>query len=150
MSRNNFQIDGADTSKEFFKLFVSKANDIGYKKVHEALAQDACLGNFEFASYAKDFSIIDDQCNKAVIVKYNNNSKLIDDLCYAGINKNLMRKLQRYIVNIPDNKFRDIQSKGLIKEIQNGFFVQDATSFYNEEVGLNIFDDNYGIDIGQI
>jgi CRISPR-associated endonuclease/helicase Cas3 len=150
MSRASFQIDTADISKEFFKLFVSKANEIGYRKLNEALIQDACLGKFQFSSYAKDFNLIDDKYNKAVIIKYNNNNGLIDKLRYAGIDKNLMRELQRYIVNIPDIKFRDMQSNGLIEEVQCGIFIQDADGFYDEEVGLNIFDDKYGLEIGQI
>lgn len=149
MCQANFQINSADISKEFFKLFVSKANELGYKKLNEALVQDACSCKFQFSTYAKNFNLIDDKYNKAVIVKYNN-SDLIDKLRYVGINKNLMRKLQRYIVNIPDTKFRNIQSNGLIEEVRDGIFVQDADGFYDEEIGLNIFDDKYGLEIGQI
>jgi CRISPR-associated endonuclease/helicase Cas3 len=145
-----FDINDEETYKKFFKSVINRANSTGEKELKENLSNDAYKGNFQFATYKDLFNIIDDKCNKPVIVKYGKSSELIKNLRYGGISKNLMRKLQRYTVNLPQNKFEEIKVKGLIEEIQDGIFVQDADSFYNDDIGLDVFSDNYGIDVGQI
>jgi CRISPR-associated endonuclease/helicase Cas3 len=150
MRCDDFVIDSAEISKKFFEYLIVRANSTGDKEYKKDLVDEAAQDNFEFSSYSDKFNIIDDKCSKPIIVKYDKSEELISTLRYAGISKDLMRKLQRYTVNIPPNKFKEIQSKGLIEEIQEGIFAQDAKDFYSEDVGLNVFDDKYGITIEQI
>ncbi|MDR3071087.1 MAG: CRISPR-associated helicase Cas3' [Endomicrobium sp.] len=147
MYDDNFNIGSSETSKKFFELLISKVNSVGDDELKEQLINDAEHGHFQFASYAKKFNIIDDKCNKTIIVSYDDKSKnLLKTLKYAGISKNLMRSLQRYTVNIPSRMFDEIRAKGLLEEIQDGIFAQDTTSFYKDDVGLAIYDENYGLD----
>jgi CRISPR-associated endonuclease/helicase Cas3 len=151
--QNNFKADDIETedmSKKFFKSFIKSVNCIGYENYKELLIKDACDLSFQFASYAKDFKIIDDTYADPVIVKYDGSSKLIDELRYCGVSKNLLRKLQRYIVNIPVNTRSKLLELGLLEELCDGIYVQDASCFYSDETGLNIFSNDCGITIGII
>jgi CRISPR-associated endonuclease/helicase Cas3 len=154
MSCQDFDINDEEVYKSFFKAVINRANSIGKEKLEENLFRDAynqvCQFNFQFASYAKDFNLIDDKCNKPIIVKYNN-QMLIEELKYTGVNRQIMRKLQRYIVNIPKEIFDHLQQLGLIENIADNIFVQGdyiykgENKLYSEEAGLNI----YGIDLPQ-
>ena len=53
--------------------------------------------------------------------------KLIEQLKYAGASKDLLRKLQRYIVNVPINIFNNIKNANYVEDI-NGYWVQSIQS----------------------
>ncbi|MDR1160316.1 MAG: CRISPR-associated helicase Cas3' [Syntrophomonadaceae bacterium] len=150
ISSDNFEIDNVETARKFFRSLIKRANYTGDKEFKEMLVKDAQEGKFQFATYAEEFSIIDNNCAKPVIVEYNKSIELINHLRYGSISRNLMRKLQRYTVNLPENKFKELEAAGLIEETPNGIFVQSVKGFYGEDCGLNVFAENYGIDIGII
>ena len=141
----------SEISKRFFKNFIASVNSTGKEQWHNYLVKDAynqvCQFNLQFKTYAQKFKLIDDW-SKAIIVRYGNNEELIEKLRFSGISRDLMRKLQRYIVNVSPKVFEELISKGLIEEIHKDIYVQDKNDLYDEEVGLNIFAKDYGIEIG--
>lgn len=141
MSESNFQIDSADTSKKYFENLYNKVNSTGKEKFTELLVKNAMEGKFQFATADKKFQLIDDTYSRSIIVKYGNSDSLITDLKHYGPNRKLMRKLQRYMVNIPEGVFIKLKSEGLIEEIRDEIFIQGYLG-YNDETGLTIFDDN--------
>nr|BAV59379.1 CRISPR-associated protein cas3 [Candidatus Endomicrobium trichonymphae] len=141
MSENNFQIDSADTSKKYFENLYNKVNSTGKEKFMELLVKNAMEGEFQFATANKEFHLIDDSYSRSIIVKYGESDSLITKLKYGGPNKKLMRKLQRYTVNIPEGVFIKLKSEGLIEEICDGIFIQGYLG-YSNETGLTVFGDN--------
>nr|HMN25779.1 hypothetical protein [Ignavibacteriaceae bacterium] len=61
--------------------------------------------------------------------------KLIDQLKYAGPSKELLRKLQRYIVNVPIYIFNNIKNANYVEDI-NGYWVQSDPILYRPGIGL--------------
>jgi CRISPR-associated endonuclease/helicase Cas3 len=93
---------------------------------------------FAFRSAAQRFRIIDESQQAPVIVRYKKSSELIDQLQRRGPDRQLMRQLQRYVVNLPRYKHRELANRGEIQEIQQhpGIFVQAFRGLYHRELGL--------------
>jgi CRISPR-associated endonuclease/helicase Cas3 len=140
----NFQIDKEDTSRKFYEEFYKSVNSNGGEWLESLLIKNACDGEFQFSTAAKEFQIIDDKYNRAVIVKYGESDKLIDKLrCsvrkHGKVDRELQRKLQRYTVNVPDSILTALKNKGLVEEIHKGIFIQGQIK-YSDKTGLNIFE----------
>jgi len=52
--------------------------------------------------------------------------------------KKLLRKLQRYTINIYSDQFLNLQNRGSLKEVIPGIFALNNTVEYNNEIGLLI------------
>ncbi|OGU81276.1 MAG: hypothetical protein A2455_05350 [Ignavibacteria bacterium RIFOXYC2_FULL_35_16] len=84
---------------------------------------------------------------KSIVVWYENKNTgsnsfdLIEKLKYAGPSKNLIRKLQRFIVNVPydeknpNNMFNRIQKNNYIEPI-HGYWIQSDSILYKPGLGL--------------
>lgn len=102
---------------------------------------DALKYQLQFRTAAKRFKLIDDTLQHGVIVRYRNGKAnidaFIDQLRFGGPNKTLMRKLQRYSVNVYGPDLKQLRENGLIEEV-NGVWVQTQDSLYDPVFGLNI------------
>ena len=96
----------------------------------------------QFRTAGKEFQLIKDE-TVPIIVRFNNNDKLIDKLRFAGPNRELMRALQRYTVNIRPNIANRLVLEKRTEEIQDGIFIQADTNLYNSQIGLDIYSDTY-------
>ena len=76
----------------------------------------------EFKTVADKFQLIDDKVQKSVVVWYSDNKvnsqELIAQLKAIGLRRELMRKLQRCMVNIPKKYWERLQKEGYITEIK--------------------------------
>jgi CRISPR-associated endonuclease/helicase Cas3 len=120
---------------EYFKYLYSNLNSFGQADFQNRLIQDAKNFEFQFKEYAEKFNMIDDKKQMSIIVRYKNSQALIDQLKYAGATKDLLRRLQRYIVNIPIYTFNKIREANYIEEI-NGYWVQCDDNLYKPGLGL--------------
>jgi len=100
----------------------------------------SCLTNpelkFAFRSAARRFHIIDETRQAPVIVRYKKSSELIGQLQHLGPERWLMRRLQRYVVNLPRYRHRELVNRGEIQEMHPGIFVQAFDGLYHQELGL--------------
>jgi len=140
--RNNPKADfGPRLFTEYFNYLYSNLNSFDEVKFEDHLIKDASEFNFQFKTFAEIFNMIDNQKQFSVIVLYEsprtgkNNSQLINQLRYAGASKELMRKLQRYTVNIPIYCFNKINEAGYVENI-NGYWVQSDPNLYEPGLGL--------------
>ena len=124
----------------YFHHFYSAVNDFDKPKFVELLVKDADQFKFQFRTLAQDFNLIDD-VQKSIVVLYknkkteNNSEKLINELRFKGPSKQLNRKLQRFIVNVPLQMFNRILKNNYIDEI-NGYYVQIDPVLYKPGLGL--------------
>ncbi|MBI2251618.1 MAG: CRISPR-associated helicase Cas3' [Armatimonadetes bacterium] len=132
-----FKPDNPDMFTRYFKTFYSSINDTGYVKLHEQLIKD--VPNIQFRSYSANFKIIDDRARSSVIVRYKDSGRLIERLRYTGPNREIMRKLQRYTINLSDWMVKKMKCDGLIEEIYEGIFVQALPKLYNNKIGFDIY-----------
>ncbi|UWX58581.1 CRISPR-associated helicase Cas3' [Chlorobaculum sp. MV4-Y] len=128
--------------RRYFMHYFSGLNGFDTKGIMDLLASnDALCYKIQFRTAARKFKLIDDTQQHGVIVKYRdgktNIEALTDQLRFGGPNRTLMRKLQRYSVNVYDPDLEKLRENGLIEEV-NGVWVQTAESAYDPVFGLNI------------
>ena len=92
---------------------------------------------FSFRSAASNFKLIDDTLQAPVIVTYDEEgAKLVDLLSRKGPERWLLRKLQRYVVNLPRYLHKRLCAEGGIREIHAGIFTQGHPALYDDNVGF--------------
>lgn len=109
---------------------------------------------YQFREAAAAFQMIDDSAQASVIVRYDDSDALISSLRAAGPKRDIMRRLQRYTVNVPRRTLDDLLAKGLVEELRlppkpdtpSGVFVQTMPSAYSERFGLDLFRDGLSVE----
>ncbi len=102
---------------------------------------DAAFGVFNFRTAANRFRLIEEEGQTAVIVRYEDSEKLIAAL-EASQNmeprqrRAILRKLQRYTVNIRADGCKKLLQHQCVKELHPGVYVQNADDLYDNELGL--------------
>jgi len=132
LARNNFT--------RFFELFYS---DTGLDKdgieglLHmkdDTLPDD--LSDLQFRTAAMKMKLIKD-AGRSVFVRYDETSEaLLDRLRIKGPYRDLMRKLQRYSVKIPEFWFGKLLASGDVQEIYTDFYAQTSSVLYHPDLGL--------------
>lgn len=120
----------------YFSELYWKANSLDGKGIMELLTPDAAECGIQFRSAAEAFRIIDDSMQGTILVPYGEGEKLIGELKALGPERWLLRKLQRYSVNIYTNQFADLRDRGSIEEVSPGIFVLTCGIEYDATVGL--------------
>lgn len=121
--------------EKYFSELYWKANSLDAKQISGKLTSRAC--EFYFRTAAERFRIIDDESQRSVLVRYGEGDKLIDQLKSIGPNRSLMRKLQRYSVNIYDYDFKKMLQQGKIEEIHPRIYALASGLDYSPHTGLN-------------
>ena len=128
-----------DLFNDYFQLFYSRVNDFDRPRFHDRLVTDSRLFQFQFRSFAETFHLIDDVEQKGIIVWFKNghvdSQELIQLLRSKGPERWLMRKLQRFIVNVPVRLHNELQRKSLVEDV-HGFSVQSSPGLYRLGLGL--------------
>ncbi len=100
------------------------------------------LGNhpelhFDFRSAAEQFRLIDEATYAPILVFYGDETpRLLELLRRQGPERWLMRKLQRYVVNLPRNVHGRLLAEGGIEELHPGIFVQGHGGLYHQQLGF--------------
>lgn len=123
------------TFKRYFELYFSNLNTFDKQKMEDLLVKDAPDFNFQFRTAAQKFNLIDNQRQVAVVMWYEKEKvqKMINELQFKGPYRNLMRRLQRYTVSIPEIVFNEVQND--FKEI-HGIWCQNADTLYDNVLGF--------------
>ncbi len=153
-------VDMDDTAvyPEFFAALQSRANDSGQdfsrmlgvhipEEFRNGVMSPAESLQYQFREAAAAFQMIDGASQVPVIVRYGGNEELVNLLYEVGPKRFLMRKLQRFVVNVPRARISELREKGMIveltvsegKESHSGVFVQTAPSAYREDIGFDVF-----------
>jgi len=95
--------------------------------------------DFDFKTAAENFRMIDNN-TVAVVIPYNNEAKkLLQQAKYHPFPYTFARQLQLYTVNIYENEFEKLQSKGVIETINDTYealLEMSLNEFYNYKTGL--------------
>jgi CRISPR-associated endonuclease/helicase Cas3 len=92
---------------------------------------------FSFRTAAAKFKLIDDSAQAPVIVSYGEEgARLVDQLTRLGPERWLLRKVQRYVVNLPRYLHERLRIDGGIREIHAGIFVQGHPALYDDDLGF--------------
>jgi len=147
LSGGTSNVLGRDLAKQFFEHLYVRAPSLDKHGIHELLTQDAREFQIQFRTAAAKFKLIDDSAYQTILVRYGGNDALLGMLEKEGPQRWLMRKLQRYSVNIPKRIFAQLEQQGDVKESKNlpGIFVQVDDTLYDKSLGV-VFDGNIAPD----
>ena len=153
-------VDDIATYPEYFNALHARANDLGNlfepllgipvpKEFRNGTAHRPDPMQYQFREAAAAFKMIDGMMQVSIIVRYDNNDSLIDSLRTVGPKRDIMRRLQRYTVNVPRSCVHGFLERGMIEELRvppkredaSGIYVQTMPSAYRDDVGLDIFGD---------
>ncbi len=136
-----------ETFSRYFPLFYASVNSLDEKNIRKRLTQN--VNNPEqnpevpFRTVGEDFRLIDDDYTVPVIVQFGESPQLIRRLEIEGVHRELMRKLQRFAVNVSrsdkKNGVYKMIDDGKIREMFPGVFVQQLPGLYNDIFGLDIY-----------
>jgi len=125
-----------DLTKRFFEHLYVRAPSLDKHGIHERLTQDARECQIQFRTVADKFRLIDDSAYQTILVRYGNNDALLGKLEKNGPERWLMRKLQRYSVNLPKYLFAQLEKQGDVREIWQGIYAQVGDSLYDKSLGV--------------
>ncbi len=129
-----------DSFSRFFRLFYddSDLDKHGIERLLTPNGELAC----QFRTAARKFRLIDDS-GVTLLVRYYGDEEereidmLLNTLKKEGPSRWLVRKLQRYSVNISEWHFRQLQDDQQIEEIWPGIWAQmEGTTIYDPVLGL--------------
>ena len=124
--------------EQFMKFFQELYWLQGERLDHHGILKDLTDGElrFSYRTAARKFKIIDDTKQASVVVAYHNGGALITELEKRPPDRYLMRKLQRYIVNLPRYIHDKLISEGAIRLIHPGIYIQGHSAMYDSNVGF--------------
>jgi len=122
--------------EKYFSELYWKANSLDLKEIVSLLSPDQQECGISFRTAAERFRIIDDSLQKTVLVRYGQSESLIELLKTKGPERWLIRKLQRYTVNIYNGDFNQMISRGTIEEVQPNIFALTTNIDYSKDIGL--------------
>lgn len=124
----------------FRQLYWAQGKNLDKHGILQDLKRNSKL-EFNFRTAAGNFRLIDDTQQRSVLVRWGEGESLINTLQSKGPESWLLRKLQRFTVNVPIKAHEQMQSDGRIKEIFPGVFIQTGAARYDADTGL-LYDEN--------
>jgi CRISPR-associated endonuclease/helicase Cas3 len=139
MSQRNINELTPELFDEYFKKFFGSVNDFDKPRFRERLVSEADEFKFQFRTFSEDFNLIDNATQKGIIIWFEgesgNSLDLIEELRRDGPSRRLLRKMQRFTVNVPVRVFEKLRVMGYLEDV-NGYFVQAADGLYKPGKGL--------------
>jgi CRISPR-associated endonuclease/helicase Cas3 len=132
---------------EYFRLFFQSVNDHGRADFEDYLVRNAGKAQFQFASAAAWYRLIDDGDSRSIIVWHEgprfSSRRVLDELRRLGPNRLRMRRLQRCTVNVPTRVFVSLTAQHAVAEVEGpegptGIWAQCVPNLYDETFGLRL------------
>jgi CRISPR-associated endonuclease/helicase Cas3 len=120
--------------ERYFELYYGSLNSRDQEGIYDLLRRDEPCFQFQFRTAAQRFKLIDEEERRTVVVRYGESKKWLNTLNKKGPDRWLIRKLQRYTVNIPMYDFERLKQRMEIVEI-HGIWVQAVDGLYHGRFG---------------
>ncbi|MGI6221980.1 MAG: CRISPR-associated helicase Cas3' [Prevotella sp.] len=120
-----------EVAKDYFRLFYAKLNDTDKANITDLLYRPCP----QFEKAAQNFKMIDDDSLTIYVPYLEEGESLTGQLVKGEYSAGLLRKLQRYCVNVPIGLRDDIERMGVFK-VSDYVYVLSDCSYYNEKTGL--------------
>lgn len=137
LAGGGMSLDTPETFSQYFAQFYGSVNDLGGREFHDLLVKDVNPDlHIQFRTAAEKFKLIDDGGRRPVFVLYGESPELLERLRRWGPNRDLMRGLQRYTVNINARLALQLLGDGLLEEVWPGYLAQSLPSSYDPVMGF--------------
>ena len=127
-----------ESIKEYFdELHILKGEGLDSKNILTRSDK-----SFPFKDIANDFVLIGNY-GKSILIPYDDESKVLLSQLKAGVrNRNILRLVGQYVVNVYDNQFQKLTGQGALEVIDENICVLLDLERYDGERGLIIDMDN--------
>ena len=128
-----------DNFRRYFEQFYATAHSWDKHDIDHLLSSEAGQAQVQFRTAAERFKLIEESGYQAIFIYYDDASRtLIGRVEKEGPERWLMRKLQRYCVNVPQYQFKELQKNGDVREAYAGLYVQASDALYDMKLGLMV------------
>jgi CRISPR-associated endonuclease/helicase Cas3 len=131
-----------DTFERYFRHFYLSEANWDKHDMRGLLVQDARHMEFQFRTAAEKFRYVDDADSQPILVWWDDSRNLIGKLTKDGPERWLMRKLQRYAVNLPRRVVEKLVLTDEVREVWPGIFAQNVDTLYHKHLGVVIDTNN--------
>ena len=129
---------------KYFSEVYWKAPSFDKKEIMKLLQFEMPHVSIRFREASDKFKLIDDANSRAILVPYKEGAHYIDELKKIRLpERTLLRKLQRYTINIYEGEFNNLLGRGSIEEIIQGVFALNNDLEYSAKTGLLLDDTAY-------
>jgi CRISPR-associated endonuclease/helicase Cas3 len=122
--------------ERYFNELYWKVTNLDAKGIMQLLSVADSDFGIQFRTASESFKIIDDSKQKTILVPYGDGKDLIGLLKTTGPQRWLLRKLQRYGVNVYNGDFACMLERSSIKEISSGIYALTNDVEYSDSIGL--------------
>ncbi len=141
MSGSSLDPLAPETFAQYFRQFYLSEPNWDKHDIRGLLARNACVMQFQFRTAAGRFRYVDDRDTQSILVRWRDGDALVGKLAKNGPERWLMRKLQRYSVNLHRRVVDRLLQTGEVREVWPGIFAQDVDTLYHEHLGVVIDND---------
>lgn len=131
--------DSLETIESFFRLLygVKGEGELDHRNIVGRLTSCGSSFAFDFASVARDFSLIEDGSFPVVVPT----EEIADDIAQLErgvVYRSQMRRVSRRSVNLYKHDIDTMRSEGAIHEVAEGLYLLDDRARYSKSTGLDI------------
>ena len=127
-------------SPEAFQRYFSTFYRMAGERLDEKgiVEEELKIGRWPFRKIAERFRMIEDGYNQSVLIPYDEKaSSLLSLLDEETIPRTVLRKLQRYSVNLTVKTVERLERSGEIIQKVHGIFILENTNLYDSECGFD-------------
>jgi CRISPR-associated endonuclease/helicase Cas3 len=130
-----------DAVQEYFRqLYWRNQDKLDQEHILDLLSAEVGQLRFPFKHIGETFGIIK-TAMIPIIIPYDGEAEgIIKKLSFAGSSKTLVRKAQRFCVQVYDKVLAKLLSSGAVEAVGKQFYVLRNTHLYKDDIGLD--DDN--------
>jgi CRISPR-associated endonuclease/helicase Cas3 len=139
-------ITGQPLERPLFDRYFERlyhACDLDQHRIGQHLEVEGTTLAVNFRTAAEKFRLIQDEDSASVVVRYRGAEgqddtvdMLLNTLAKEGPKRWLMRRLQRYTVNIHRREVEKLLAQGDIREVMPGLYAQESDVLYHAVLGL--------------
>jgi len=122
----------------FRLLFWQAGDDLDAKGILKNLEEGVRVGNFPFRSVDRDFSFIAKDMLPVIVPHEDEAAALVCALKYAPALGDILRKLQRYTVQLHPKAWNELLAAGASRLALEGVAVLENLDIYSRELGLSL------------
>lgn len=129
--------------ERYFKLFYARQSSYDVQDIGELLSERSGQMEFNFRSAAAKFKLIDDKDQASLLIPlhrrlsgHDHLETLIAQLARGDTDRWLMRSVQRYVLNIREERFSELLKTNAVMPLANGLYLLDDDNHYDSRFGL--------------
>jgi CRISPR-associated endonuclease/helicase Cas3 len=125
-------------TRYFDLLYHARVNSLDARGILDLLGKDAHRLYIQFRQAAASFRLVDESGYRPVLVMWGEGRAIREEIRWRGPSRELRRRAQRYVVNVPLWQLDPLVRAGSVSELEQepGVFAQWNDRLYDRKLGL--------------